>query len=157
MLTVHDQFAFLQFDHEPGTVDNGTADQGPGNPRFGFVLQKALERPGTKDERADRFLRILAPGACADHRIRDQPHRLVLGHDPPVQNILHPQPLLPLALYQPLHGYAGPTRDDLGDFFAQQALPAVERLAPFGLQQPPFPLHYCDWDDSVGPKGVKPG
>ena len=53
-----------------------------------------------EDERADRPVRILEPGARAAERVRDRLDRLVLADDALVQPLLHVDELLDLALEQ---------------------------------------------------------
>ena len=65
-----------------------------------------------EDERADRAVRVLQPGACAAQCIRDGGDRLVLTDDALVQAILHVDQLLGLALEQAVDRDARPARDD---------------------------------------------
>ena len=68
-----------------------------------------------EDERADRAVRILQPGARAPERVRDRLDGRVLADDALVQPLLHVDELLDLALEQPRDGNARPRRDDGGD------------------------------------------
>ena len=68
-----------------------------------------------EDERADRPVRILQPGARAAQRVRDGLDRLVLADDALVEPLLHVDELLGLALEQLVDRDPGPAGDDGGD------------------------------------------
>ena len=68
-----------------------------------------------EQERADRPVGVLEPGARAPQRRRHRLDRLVLADHPPVQALLHVHELLDLALHQARDRDAGPLGDDLGD------------------------------------------
>src|SRR4051794_31204017 len=78
-------------------------------------LGLAHTRGAEEDERADRPVRVLQPGARAPERVRDRGDRLVLADHALVQALLHVDELLRLALEQPVDGDAGPARDDRRD------------------------------------------
>ena len=61
-----------------------------------------------EDERADRPVRVLEPGARAADGVGDGLDRLVLADDALVQPLLHLEQLLPLALQQARDRDAGP-------------------------------------------------
>ena len=73
-----------------------------------------LPTPGRaeEDERADRAVRILQPGARAAQRVRDRRDGLVLADHALVQPLLHVDQLLGLALEQPVDRDPGPAADD---------------------------------------------
>ena len=84
-----------------------------------FVVEEELgQRPGElglphargaeEDERADRPLRVLEPGARPPHGLGDGHDRTVLADDPAVQLLLHVEQLLGLGLLHALDGDAGP-------------------------------------------------
>ena len=91
--------------------------------------QLGLADPGgaQEDERADRSLRVLEPGAGTPDGVRDGDHRLVLADQPLVQPVLHVQQLLGLALHQAADRDARPARDDLGDVVGVDLLLEQER------------------------------
>ena len=101
-----------------------------------------LADPGRaeEEERADRAARVLDAGAGADHRVGDQPDRLVLADYPPVEDLVEAQELLPLRLHEAGDRDPGPAGDDLGhlglaDALAQEARGvAVARLRLGGCQ-----------------------
>ena len=68
-----------------------------------------------EDERADRPVGILEPGAGAAKRVRDGLDRRVLADHALVQALLHVDQLLGLALEQARDGDARPRGDDGGD------------------------------------------
>ena len=68
-----------------------------------------------EDERADRPVRILQPGARAAQGVRNRLDRLVLADDALVQPLLHVDELLRLAFQQLVDRDAGPACDDGGD------------------------------------------
>ena len=68
-----------------------------------------------EDERADRPIRVLEPGAGAPERVGHGLDRLGLTDHTLVQPLLHVDELLDLALEQPRDGDAGPRGDDRGD------------------------------------------
>ena len=71
-------------------------------------LGLADARRAEEDERADRPVRVLQPGARAAQRVRDRRHGLVLADDAPVQPLLHVDQLLGLALEQAVDRDARP-------------------------------------------------
>ncbi len=68
-----------------------------------------------EDERADRAIGVLQPGARATERVRDGLDRLVLADHALVQPFLHVDQLLGLALEQPGDRDTRPGRDDRRD------------------------------------------
>src|SRR4051794_14694061 len=68
-----------------------------------------------EDERADRSLGVLEPGARATDGLRDRRDRLFLTDDPRVERVLHLQKALRLLLGDPGDRDTGPHRHDLGD------------------------------------------
>jgi len=62
-----------------------------------------LPDPGAPEEyeRADRFLRVLQPGARAADGIADRPHRLRLCDDALFQPVFEVEELVPVALQHP--------------------------------------------------------
>ena len=97
------------------------------NHRVLVVEQELGERAGElgladagrpeKDERPERPVRILQPGAGAANGVGDRLDRLVLADDALVQPRFHAQQLLDFAFHQPADRNAGPLADDLGDVF----------------------------------------
>src|SRR5438093_2704112 len=79
--------------------------------------QLRLSHPGRaeEEERAERTVGILEPGAGATNRVRHGAHRFVLPHDPLLQPLFHVQNLLQLPLDEPLYRDPAPPRDHLGD------------------------------------------
>ncbi len=83
-----------------------------------------------EDERADGAVWILDAGAGPEHRIRNEPHRLVLADHPLMEDIFQPQQFLPFPFHQPHDRDTGPMGHDFGDFvfgdlLAQQFLAAL--------------------------------
>ena len=68
-----------------------------------------------EDERADRPVRILQPGARPAHRVRDGRDGLALSDHPLAEVILEMGESLALRLQEARHGNPGPLADDLGD------------------------------------------
>ena len=108
--------------------------QGPG--------QLGLSDPGRpkENERPDGAFGVLDPGAGAKDRIGDEPNRLVLPDDAPVQDFIEAQQLLALPLHQAGDGNPRPPRHDLGDLgfghlLAQQSALGAVAVAVFGLFQ----------------------
>ena len=101
-----------------------------------------------EDERADRPPRVLDARAGADHRVGDEPHRLVLADDALVQHLVEAQQLLALALDQPRDRDAGPARDDLGDLVLGDLL-AQQRVVALLLARG-APPRRCSWRSSSG-------
>ena len=87
-----------------------------------------------KDERADRAVRILQPGAGPANGVGDGRHRLVLADDAVVESLLHVQQARLLPLQHLVDGDAGPLRDDRGDVLLRHLL-AQERPVLLGLFQ----------------------
>ena len=98
-----------------------------------------------EDERADRALGILEPGAGAADGLGDRVDRLVLADDPLVQRVLHVQQPLGLLLGDARDRDAGPHRHDLGDVLfgdlggvsAWRVLPVAAQLVDVGLARRP--------------------
>ena len=106
--------------------------QGPGQ------LGLADAGRSEKNERADRSPGVLDAGPGTDDGIGDEPHRLVLSHDAPVQDFVEAQQLLALSLHQPGDGNPRPPRHDLGDLgfgylLAQQSARSAVVVAVLGL------------------------
>src|SRR5215211_8282565 len=79
-----------------------------------------------EEERADRPVGVLEPGARAAQGVGDGDDRLVLADHPLVQALLHVDQLLDLALEHAGDGDAGPLRHDLGDLVRVDALREVD-------------------------------
>ena len=82
-------------------------------------------------EAAERPIRILEPGACAAHGVRDRRDRFVLPDDAGVQPLFHLEQLLDFAFHQPADRDVGPAADDFRDVF----------LVDFLLEHPAGLLH----------------
>ena len=93
-----------------------------------------------EQEGADGAVRVGDPRPGAEDGLADQAHGLVLTHDPPVEDVLQVEQLLPLALHQLGHRDAGPALDDAGDLFLRDLIPqqgagsALVGDGLFGLQ-----------------------
>ena len=67
-----------------------------------------------EDKRADRTVRILDAGTCAQNRLADSSHRLILSDDALMKHILQTEQLLALACHHLRDGDARPAADDAG-------------------------------------------
>ncbi len=89
------------------------------------VEQELGQRPGglglshagraQEDERAERAVRVLQPGAAPPHRVGHRGHRRRLADHPPAQLLLQPGQPLALRLQHLGHRNSGPLGHDLGD------------------------------------------
>ncbi len=110
--------------------------------------QLGLAHPGRaeEDERADRPVGVLQPGARAAHGVGDGAQGVVLPDHPAVQAVFHLDQLLGLAFHQAGDRDAGPAGDHLGDllgvhfFLEQRALGLHLLQAAFILGQLRFQL-----------------
>ena len=88
-----------------------------------------------EDERADRALRILEPGAGAADGLGDDLDRLLLADDAAVEGLLHLEQALGFLGGDPGDRDAGPHRDDLGDLLlVDRRLVAADLRLPLAAQ-----------------------
>ena len=87
-----------------------------------------------EDERADRTVRILEPGAAAADRARERLDRLFLRDDRRVQLLFHAQQSRRLRFLETHHRNAGPTAHDERDLFlAEHRAVRLAMLLPLFL------------------------
>ena len=103
--------------------------------RLGELRLPDAGRP-EEDERADRALGILEPGAGPANGLGDDPDRLLLADDPVVERVLHVEQPLRLLLGDAGDRDAGPHRDDLGDLLlVDRRLVAGDLRLPLGTER----------------------
>ena len=101
-------FRHIDADHRLIIIEQ---EGGQGAGQFGFADTGRAE----EQERADRPVRILQPGARAAHRVGNRDDGLLLADDAFAERILHRQQFFALALEHLVNGNAGPARDHSGD------------------------------------------
>jgi len=122
------ELAHVQPDHGALVVEHHL---GQGLAEFGLSHPRGAE----EEERPDRPVRVLEPGAAAAHGIGHGRHRLVLVHQALVDPLLEHEELGPLGLHHAGHGNAGPRADDFGDLLRADLLTQQTPAAVVGARR----------------------